>query len=179
VGVSCPRTQRRTIESPLCADWDRMAVRSSAKNFLFTRLGLLQSAFLQNQISLIVESENPKKQTLVKSNSFNGVNKFMIRAFKMLTVTLALLFFMTGCQAMTGATLGENIDDGNLTSYVKTKLASDKLVSLTRVGVETNNGVVYLTGEVETAEQKSRSGSLAFEVKGVKQVVNNLQVRKN
>jgi len=103
----------------------------------------------------------------------------MIRAFKMLTVTLALLFFMTGCQAMTGATLGENIDDGNLTSYVKTKLASDKLVSLTRVGVETNNGVVYLTGEVETAEQKSRSGSLAFEVKGVKQVVNNLQVRKN
>jgi len=97
----------------------------------------------------------------------------------MLTVTLALLFFMTGCQAMTGATLGENIDDGNLTSYVKTKLASDKLVSLTRVGVETNKGIVYLTGEVETAEQKSRSGSLAFEVKGVKQVVNNLQVRKN
>ena len=103
----------------------------------------------------------------------------MIRAFKMLTITLALLFFMTGCQAMTGATLGENIDDGTLTSYVKTKLASDKVVSLTRVGVETNNGIVYLTGEVETAEQKSRSGSLAFEVKGVKQVVNNLQVRKN
>jgi hyperosmotically inducible periplasmic protein len=103
----------------------------------------------------------------------------MIRAFKMLTVTLALLFFMTGCQAMTGATMGENVDDGTLTSYVKTKLASDKLVSLTRVGVETNNGVVYLTGEVETAEQKARSGSLAFEVKGVKQVVNNLQVRKN
>ena len=103
----------------------------------------------------------------------------MIRAFKMLTVTLALLFFMTGCQAMTGATMGENIDDGTLTSYVKTKLASDKLVSLTRVGVETNNGVVYLTGEVETAEQKSRSGSLTFEMKGVKQVVNNLQIRKN
>jgi len=96
----------------------------------------------------------------------------------MLTVTLALLFFMTGCQAMTGATLGENIDDGTLTSYVKTKLASDKLVSLTRVGVETNNGIVYLTGEVETAEQKSRSGSLANEVKGVRQVVNNLQVIK-
>jgi hyperosmotically inducible protein len=102
----------------------------------------------------------------------------MIRAFKMLTVTLALLVFMTGCQAMTGATLGENIDDGTLTSYVKTKLASDKLVTLTRVAVETNNGIVYLTGEVETAEQKSRIGSLASEVKGVKRVVNNLQVSK-
>lgn len=103
----------------------------------------------------------------------------MIRAFKMLTVTLAVLVFLTGCQTMTGATMGQNIDDGNLTSYVKTKLASDELVSLTRVGVETNNGIVYLTGEVETAEQKSRSGSLAYEVKGVRQVVNNLQVIKH
>lgn len=103
----------------------------------------------------------------------------MVRAFKILAVTLAVLFFMTGCQALTGATLGENIDDGTLTSYVKTKLASDRLVTLTRVGVETDNGVVYLTGEVETAEQRSHIGSLASQVKGVKRVVNNLQVRKN
>ena len=103
----------------------------------------------------------------------------MTRAFKMLTVTLALLFFMTGCQAMTGATMGENIDDGNITTSVKTQLASDRLVTLTRVGVETNNGIVYLTGEVETAEQRSHIGSLASQVKGVKRVVNNLQVRKN
>jgi len=102
----------------------------------------------------------------------------MIRTFKMLAVTLVVLFFMTGCQAMTGATLGENIDDGALTSSVKTQLASDKLVTLTRVGVETNNSIVYLTGEVETAEQKSRIGSIASEVKGVKKVVNNLQVIK-
>jgi osmotically-inducible protein OsmY len=103
----------------------------------------------------------------------------MVRAFKILTVTLALLFFMTGCQAMTGATMGENIDDGNITTSVKTQLASDRLVTLTRVGVETNNGIVYLTGEVETAEQRSHIGSLASQVKGVKRVVNNLQVRKN
>jgi hyperosmotically inducible protein len=100
----------------------------------------------------------------------------MIRAFKILTVTLAVLFLMTGCQAMTGETLGQNIDDGVLTSSVKTQLASDKLVTLSRVGVETNNGVVYLTGEVETGEQRSHIGSVASRVKGVKQVVNNLQV---
>jgi hyperosmotically inducible periplasmic protein len=74
--------------------------------------------------------------------------------------------------------MGQNIDDGAITSSVKTQLASDKLVTLSRVGVETNNGVVYLTGEVETAEQKSHIGSLASQVKGVKQVVNNLQVIK-
>jgi hyperosmotically inducible periplasmic protein len=103
----------------------------------------------------------------------------MVRGFKMMIVTLAVLFLMNGCQAMTGATMGENIDDGTLTSYVKTKLAEDKLNTLTRVGVETNNAVVYLTGEVETAEQKSRVGSVASQVKGVRQVVNNLQVVKH
>ena len=103
---------------------------------------------------------------------------FMTRTIKNVALVLLVLFFMTGCQAMTGATLGENVDDGNITTSVKTTLASDKLVTLTRVGVETNNGIVYLTGEVETAEQRSRIGSLASEVKGVKKVVNNLQVIK-
>lgn len=100
----------------------------------------------------------------------------MMRTLKIFTVTLAVFFFLNGCQAMTGETMGQNIDDGNLTTYVKTKLASDKINSLSRVGVETNNGVVYLTGEVETSEQKSQSGALALQVKGVRQVVNNLQV---
>ena len=100
----------------------------------------------------------------------------MIRAVKRLAVTLAVLFFMTGCQAMTGQTMGETIDDSYITGAVKTQLASDKLVSLTRVEVETNNGVVYLTGQVQTAEQRSHIGSLASQVKGVKRVVNNLQV---
>jgi osmotically-inducible protein OsmY len=96
--------------------------------------------------------------------------------FQKLTITLAVLFFLNGCQAMTGQTMGESIDDSVVTSSVKTHLASDKLVTLTRVDVETNNGIVYLTGQVQTAEQRSHIGSLASQVKGVKQVVNNLQV---
>ena len=104
--------------------------------------------------------------------------ELMVRAFKRLIGTVAVLLLITGCQAMTGETMGQNIDDGAITSSVKTQLASDKLVTLSRVGVETNNGVVYLTGEVETAEQKSHIGSVTSQVKGVKQVVNNLQVIK-
>jgi osmotically-inducible protein OsmY len=70
-------------------------------------------------------------------------------------------------------------DDSYITTSVKSKLASDKLVTMTRVEVETNNGIVYLTGQVETAEQRSHIGSLTSQVDGVKKVVNNLQVRKN
>jgi osmotically-inducible protein OsmY len=114
-----------------------------------------------------------------KRSLTNSMEVFMVRAIKTLTVIVAFLFLMTGCQAMTGATMGQNIDDGNLTSSVKSKLASDKLVTLTRVGVETNNGVVYLTGEGETAEEKARSGSLSSVVTGVKKGVNNMQVIKH
>ena len=100
----------------------------------------------------------------------------MIRAFKRLAGALVVLFFMSGCQAMTGQTVGESVDDSVITSSVKTQLASDKLVTVTRVEVETNNGIVYLTGQVQTAEQRSHIGSIASQVKGVKKVVNNLQV---
>ena len=100
----------------------------------------------------------------------------MIRAFKRLAGALVVLFFMTGCQALTGQTVGESMDDSMITSSVKSQLASDKLVTLTRVEVETNNGIVYLTGQVQTAEQRSHIGSIASQVKGVKKVVNNVQV---
>jgi hyperosmotically inducible periplasmic protein len=102
----------------------------------------------------------------------------MIWTFKMLALSLVVFIFMTGCQAMTGETAGQNIDDSTLTTSVKSSLAGERLNTLTRVGVETNNGVVYLTGEVETAAEKSRAGTVAAQVKGVKQVVNNLQVIK-
>ena len=100
----------------------------------------------------------------------------MIQAFKKLTAALAFVLLIAGCQAMTGETAGQNIDDGTLTTYVKTALAGERLNTLSRVGVETNNGIVVLTGEVETAQEKSRAGTVASQVKGVKRVVNNLQV---
>ena len=80
----------------------------------------------------------------------------MVRALKRLTVTMAFLLFITSCQAMTGETAGQNIDDSALTTLVKTSLAGERLNTLTRVGVETNNVVVYLTGEVETAGEIAR-----------------------
>jgi hyperosmotically inducible protein len=46
------------------------------------------------------------------------------------------------------------------------------------VDVDTNNGTVYLNGTVDSAEQKTKAEQLAWQAKGVKSVVNNLQVQK-
>lgn len=102
----------------------------------------------------------------------------MRRMMKTLVVALAVLTALTGCQSLTGKTAGENIDDATITASVKSKLVADKPANLTRVDVDTNNRTVYLNGTVETAEQKAKAEQLAWQAKGVKNVVNNLQVQK-
>lgn len=95
-----------------------------------------------------------------------------LMAALILTVTLG------GCQAMTGRTAGQNLDDTNTTAAVKTQLARDKVSTLTRIDVDTNDGVVSLNGTVESAEQRARAEQIARGVGGVKRVINNLQVQR-
>jgi hyperosmotically inducible periplasmic protein len=102
----------------------------------------------------------------------------MNRLFRTFVVCTMFLMFVTGCKSLTGETMGQNIDDTNLTATVKAKLTADKASNLTRVEVNTTNSVVYLTGIVDTAAQRDRAQEIASKVDGVKKVVNNLQVQK-
>lgn len=98
--------------------------------------------------------------------------------FRALAVLAVVLVTVVGCRSTTGKSAGTNVDDATITASVKTKLVADKASNLTRVDVDTNNGTVYLNGTVDSAEQKSRAEQLAWQAKGVKSVVNNLQVQK-
>jgi osmotically-inducible protein OsmY len=102
----------------------------------------------------------------------------MVYKIDKLVAVFALIFVLGGCQAMTGRTAGQNIDDSNTTAAVKTQLARDKASSLTRIDVDTNGGVVALNGTVESAEQRARAEQIARGVGGVKSVINNLQVQR-
>jgi osmotically-inducible protein OsmY len=100
-----------------------------------------------------------------------------VRASPASLVLIALLALaLVGCQTLTGETLGENIDDTNVTAVVKTKLAQEKGVMLTQIHVSTIKRTVYLTGTVATAALKDRAGAIARGVSGVREVVNNLRV---
>lgn len=101
----------------------------------------------------------------------------MNRRFR-LVAALLVMFTLVGCSSTTGKTAGESVDDASITASVKGKLVADKPSNLTRVDVDTNNATVYLNGVVESAEQKARAEQLAWQAKGVKSVVNNLQVKK-
>ena len=91
-------------------------------------------------------------------------------------ILLAAVAFNAGCQSATGRTTGQYIDDKKITAELKAKLAAEKISNLTRVSVRTVDGIVYLTGIVDSPEQQARAVEIASTVPGVKNVVNHVQV---
>jgi hyperosmotically inducible periplasmic protein len=77
------------------------------------------------------------------------------------------------------ATAGQVIDDTTVTASVKTKLIDDSTTKAHQINVETQKGVVQLTGFVNSNEVKSRAGELARSVDGVVDVRNDLEIRQN
>ena len=101
-----------------------------------------------------------------------------MRPFTRSLIVLALIAVVAaGCTGMTGKTAGENVDDATITAKVKTELAREKLSTLTRIDVDTDHGVVALNGVVDTASMRLRAADVARQVRGVREVVNNLQVK--
>jgi hyperosmotically inducible periplasmic protein len=102
----------------------------------------------------------------------------MTPALKSFVVMLCTVAIAAGCGTLTGKTAGENVDDASITAAVKSKLVADQASNLTRVNVDTNRGTVYLNGVVDTPEQKAKAEQLAWQARGVRSVVNNLQMQK-
>jgi hyperosmotically inducible periplasmic protein len=66
--------------------------------------------------------------------------------------------------------------DAGITSAVKAKLLADTTVSGLRIDVDTENGVVTLTGNVKSKAEAERAMMIARNTDGVTRVVNHLKV---
>jgi hyperosmotically inducible protein len=97
----------------------------------------------------------------------------------LLSLVLVPPVVSAGTSASTAAeSVGEYVDDATITAVVKAKLTADKAANFTRIGVETSNNVVSLTGEVDSKDQKERAERIAKQVDGVKRVDNHLRIVK-
>ena len=72
-------------------------------------------------------------------------------------------------------TLGQHIDDAALASRVKARFAADPEVKARNIDVDAEEGVVVLTGRVETKDQKREAEDLAMSTEGVWRVRNLLE----
>ncbi len=75
-----------------------------------------------------------------------------------------------------GAGTTSRTDDAALTAKVKAKLLSDETVEGTQIDVDTQNGVVFLNGVVDSEDQKRKAIDLARNTEGVRDVEDNLKV---
>ena len=72
---------------------------------------------------------------------------------------------------------GEVIDDSVVTAKVKTALIASPDTKAHQINVETKDGVVQLSGFVDTSAAKSAATTVARSVTGVKDVKNELSVK--
>jgi hyperosmotically inducible protein len=70
------------------------------------------------------------------------------------------------------------VDDSAITAKVKAALAGDPRTKAHQVNVETREGVVQLSGFVDSSEAKSTAEELARSVDNVRSVDNELDVKK-
>ena len=92
----------------------------------------------------------------------------------------AALAGLTGCQTWGQhgeRTAGRMVDDHSITRSVKSELRNEPVFKFNDVDVRTYNGVVQLSGFVNTEEQKRRAADLAQHVPGVSQVVNAITLK--
>ncbi len=96
--------------------------------------------------------------------------------FSMLVMVMTVMATTVACAGQ--RTAGEATSDAAITAKVKTKLLADTRTDGLKIDVDTQSGVVYLSGEVDNSDERQVAESLAKAVNGVAQVENNLRVKQ-
>ncbi len=115
----------------------------------------------------------------------------MLRRYLSLCVVLSLVPVLSGCLAAAGAgagatgysvtqerSAGDTIDDITIRTKINSLYIQKDVNDLySGVSIEVNEGRVLLTGNVQKPESKVEAVRLAWQPQGVKEVINEIEVR--
>lgn len=94
---------------------------------------------------------------------------------------MSALFALSGCELFNRhegeRTVGGPLDDKTMTESVKHDLGREPVYKFADVDVKTFDGVVQLSGFVDTDSQKQRAADITRQSEGVTQVVNNITLK--
>ncbi|HEY6598179.1 MAG TPA: BON domain-containing protein [Pseudomonadales bacterium] len=112
------------------------------------------------QLSGFVESENERQQAITEAKKVSGV--------KSVRDNLAL---------RDDRTAGTAMDDSVVTAKVKSALVANPVTKARQINVTTVEGVVQLSGFVDSANEKATAMQVAKSVAGVHSVKNELETK--
>jgi hyperosmotically inducible protein len=115
-----------------------------------------------------------------------------LRTAASLLCLLVMAGFLQGCASMVvggaapgsqttaqdGRSARQATDDAGITSAINTRFVRDELVRAVEIHVVTRQGVVTLTGTVDSTEATQRAIQLARTTPGVRRVDSRLTVRR-
>ena len=107
-------------------------------------------------------------------------------------IILFLLLFLTSCVgssssgvfgtgvsvALDPRTLGTQIDDSIMQKSLITRLALNEKKYLVKLSIKVLDGRIFLSGKVDTPEEKLNITKLAWETKGARSVKNNINIKQ-
>ena len=110
-----------------------------------------------------------------------------------LLIGLFIILFLTSCVgtsstgifgtgvtiAMDPRTLGTQIDDSIMDKSLDAKLLSTNKSYFLNVKTKIIDGRIFITGKVDTTEEKLNITKMAWEIKGARSVKNDLKIKKN
>ena len=116
----------------------------------------------------------------------------MTRRFIQLSTILLLLLAISGLSGCATAVIGvgtaavaasttekgltTSVNDAAIVTKIKDQFIQSNFSLVTAVDVSVNDGSVLMTGKVKTPEEKVEATRIAWEIKDVREVVNELQV---
>lgn len=95
-----------------------------------------------------------------------------MRTRHFLLISFLLIFVL----ALAGGSCGGGRTDAQIASDIQSKIGGDLRLANKQVSVQTKDGVVLLTGRVDTEAEKKMVETYAAGVEGVKTVMNNIEV---
>lgn len=104
----------------------------------------------------------------------------MVKLQRLILVLLCagMLTSVVGCRTTPRhESAGEAVDDSVITTRVKAAIFDELALKTFQINVKTYQGVVQLSGFVDSADNARRAGEIARNVRGVREVRNDLIVK--
>jgi osmotically-inducible protein OsmY len=111
------------------------------------------------------------------------------KRFTDLVLLLTMAVCLQGCVALVAAggataimaandrrTVGAQLDDQNIEVKVGSAIKSNENLKNTHINTTSINGIVLLTGEAPTAEQRDQVLNLTRDIRGIRRTVNEIRI---